>query len=512
LTNVQKQTNGLTSLAVDLRREAEVHSKVPVAEAMALATLASPPTGVVAGEEDDAAAPSSLPAPLDTIKTWPFRGLTPSESPASEEKEEGAATEVKEVGELAAFLEVPASWVATVKAFIAKGARGSAAEYQEAGTALARALVIAGVNAERAEEQAKALGLEHGYAIAVSRGAAADVALLGLQLGHASFGSDDMTARQMDLGFRRYGALESRLTESSRFANAYGDVNLLETVLQQRANIYRQTGVYDSEVFVISASLKLSRTIPKVMALMDALDADIRSIFAKGKFDYDPTEAPEETAMKDQNERLMARNYEYWVEWTWLRDSLESVEEEEAYVRAHTGPLFRNALYIATMLSNPLLVGPDPKQKEEAVEALVEAERIAALVGDPELAAVAFAKSAHFDFTNESSDAGKKVIVDKLSAYNDSHPDLKTDEVRTTLADLQEQWDKLTHCGACRATNAKLKCGRCGAARYCSKECQKNHWPTHKELCQKLTKAHEKLLKRQTEVGAKVEEIREAKK
>eukprot|EP00020_Sapocribrum_chincoteaguense_P007280 CAMPEP_0170749538 /NCGR_PEP_ID=MMETSP0437-20130122/10447_1 /TAXON_ID=0 /ORGANISM="Sexangularia sp." /LENGTH=492 /DNA_ID=CAMNT_0011088465 /DNA_START=1 /DNA_END=1475 /DNA_ORIENTATION=+ len=482
LTKVQQQTNELAALTSKLRAEASAHCTVPCEGAVALSLTQFP-----------------LAAPFEHVRL-PFRGLTPAAKPGESEEDNEGGDRVTEVGDLGEFTQVPKEWTDLVRSFVAKGARASASEYQEAGTALGRSLVIAGANAERAEERAKELGLEHGYAIAVSRGAAADLALLGLQLGHASFGSDEMTAEQMDLGFRRYGALESRLTEASRFANAYGDVNLLETVLQQRANIYRQTGVYDSEVFVISASLKLSRTVPKVMALMDALDRDIRSIFAKGKFDYDPTEAPEETAMKEQNERLMSRNYEYWVEWTWLRDSMDSVDEEEAYIRSHTGALFRNALYISTMLANPLLVGPDPKQKEEAVEALAEAERIAALVGDPELAAIAFAKSAHFDFTNEATDAVKKDIVDKLSAYNDAHPDLKTDEVRTTLSELREQWDKLTHCGACKSTNAKLKCGRCGAVRYCSPKCQKDHWPTHKELCQKLTKAHEKMLKRQTEV------------
>ncbi|KAF8639288.1 hypothetical protein AX17_001599 [Amanita inopinata Kibby_2008] len=39
-------------------------------------------------------------------------------------------------------------------------------------------------------------------------------------------------------------------------------------------------------------------------------------------------------------------------------------------------------------------------------------------------------------------------------------------------------------CDGCGAGNARLKnCAKCQVARYCSKECQKQHWPTHKKTC-----------------------------
>ncbi|KIO27666.1 hypothetical protein M407DRAFT_232456 [Tulasnella calospora MUT 4182] len=39
-------------------------------------------------------------------------------------------------------------------------------------------------------------------------------------------------------------------------------------------------------------------------------------------------------------------------------------------------------------------------------------------------------------------------------------------------------------CSKSKATGAKLlKCLRCGIATYCSKECQKKHWPDHKPQC-----------------------------
>ena len=38
-------------------------------------------------------------------------------------------------------------------------------------------------------------------------------------------------------------------------------------------------------------------------------------------------------------------------------------------------------------------------------------------------------------------------------------------------------------CSACRAPSAKSKCTKCKNAHYCSKSCQKSHWPYHKSYC-----------------------------
>lgn len=44
--------------------------------------------------------------------------------------------------------------------------------------------------------------------------------------------------------------------------------------------------------------------------------------------------------------------------------------------------------------------------------------------------------------------------------------------------------DKLKHqCGMCSQDDCHLKCSRCKSIRYCSKECQRKHWPVHKNKC-----------------------------
>lgn len=38
-------------------------------------------------------------------------------------------------------------------------------------------------------------------------------------------------------------------------------------------------------------------------------------------------------------------------------------------------------------------------------------------------------------------------------------------------------------CGSCQKEGAKLKCSRCKRVYYCARECQKENWALHRELC-----------------------------
>ena len=45
--------------------------------------------------------------------------------------------------------------------------------------------------------------------------------------------------------------------------------------------------------------------------------------------------------------------------------------------------------------------------------------------------------------------------------------------------------DKATNAKKCAACGdpAKSKCNRCGLAKYCSRDCQKKDWTTHRKVC-----------------------------
>merc|ERR1712224_200548 len=38
-------------------------------------------------------------------------------------------------------------------------------------------------------------------------------------------------------------------------------------------------------------------------------------------------------------------------------------------------------------------------------------------------------------------------------------------------------------CAACGASQPSRQCGRCRAVHYCGRDCQRQHWPTHKANC-----------------------------
>lgn len=60
-------------------------------------------------------------------------------------------------------------------------------------------------------------------------------------------------------------------------------------------------------------------------------------------------------------------------------------------------------------------------------------------------------------------------------------------EVMERIAELREGYDKEQEsCKACKTNNMKLYlCSRCRSVKYCSKECQKKDWTTHKHNCGK---------------------------
>jgi ubiquitin carboxyl-terminal hydrolase 4/11 len=45
----------------------------------------------------------------------------------------------------------------------------------------------------------------------------------------------------------------------------------------------------------------------------------------------------------------------------------------------------------------------------------------------------------------------------------------------------------VSHCGACQAYQARLRCTQCMSVQYCDRSCQRSHWPFHKLQCKPVS-------------------------
>jgi len=91
--------------------------------------------------------------------------------------------------------------------------------------------------------------------------------------------------------------------------------------------------------------------------------------------------------------------------------------------------------------------------------------------------------------------------MSKLIATFDKEP------VQAFLSDKMQQASLIgadrTCCVVCRQPNAKNRCSRCRSERYCGRECQVKHWPSHKGACSEKKRAEEEREKD----GARITEI-----
>jgi hypothetical protein len=60
-------------------------------------------------------------------------------------------------------------------------------------------------------------------------------------------------------------------------------------------------------------------------------------------------------------------------------------------------------------------------------------------------------------------------------------------ELKQQRKEAKQSRPKATTCASCGKAGATLKCGKCKAVHYCSKECQVYHWKDglHKQYCGK---------------------------
>ena len=63
---------------------------------------------------------------------------------------------------------------------------------------------------------------------------------------------------------------------------------------------------------------------------------------------------------------------------------------------------------------------------------------------------------------------------------------LDEDTMRSILQKNQRKIGTCAQCDRC----GNLRCGKCKQVHYCSKECQKAHWATHKQECKSFCQAN----------------------
>mmetsp|Transcript_13465 Transcript_13465/g.23896 ORF Transcript_13465/g.23896 Transcript_13465/m.23896 type:complete len:558 (+) Transcript_13465:22-1695(+) len=94
--------------------------------------------------------------------------------------------------------------------------------------------------------------------------------------------------------------------------------------------------------------------------------------------------------------------------------------------------------------------------------------------------------------------------------FTPSHQEILREEYQRTNEQLRLGLDPCAN-GGCSKLYCSQRCSGCGEARYCSRDCQKSHWPTHKGKCKEIRnqrqtqKKAQKSLKR--EVSERIKEV-----
>ncbi|KAI6026975.1 ankyrin [Pisolithus marmoratus] len=88
--------------------------------------------------------------------------------------------------------------------------------------------------------------------------------------------------------------------------------------------------------------------------------------------------------------------------------------------------------------------------------------------GDAELTDLLMEHGANMDIEDANGDSPRKMYV------------VFGAEVTATI----RKWERRKRCGNCGTEQSGLRqCARCHTVRYCSVECQRSHWPTHRPNC-----------------------------
>jgi hypothetical protein len=348
-----------------------------------------------------------------------------------------------------------------------------------------------------AEASALALQLEHGVALCGLMCAALQLAELELRFGVVPLGDADAIVSG-------YADVVKRLSEAARVFNSYGDRASLQRALHLLSIAYRRTLCHDVEIRVLDALVELERTDARVVALCDAYGRAIDVIFKVGDFETDDPSDVESGHIKQQNDDLMKLNYQFWLEYVWLKD--QERFDFAAWVRQFRLPVFKMLIYISTMLGHALTAGFDAKNVVDADTASLEAMRVADLLDDGELRCVALARRTENRWPQYTDAEKRAALADLRAAIDKWKP--QSPDLASTLQTLQTQYERLSTCATCSKPHAHQLCGRCRVVRYCGKECQVAAWPKHKKLCQHFVEAAQKAGENKNDPQARLDALK----
>jgi len=92
------------------------------------------------------------------------------------------------------------------------------------------------------------------------------------------------------------------------------------------------------------------------------------------------------------------------------------------------------------------------------------------------MSAEKFGSSMSTEKGNSNDDVG---LSNELSSMN-----IDTSNIRSSGSSNKKKNKKNTCLCCLKEVERSQGCSRCGAARYCGRECQLKHWPVHKNSCQ----------------------------
>lgn len=350
-------------------------------------------------------------------------------------------------------------------------------------------LTTASLSAQAAARTAAELQLEHGVALCGEISASLDLAALELRFGaipRVGPEGDDGAAEAIVHGF---ADVVKRLTVAGRTFNAFADKASLERVLRMLAVVYRRTLCHDDEIRTLDALVELERTPERVVALCDAYGRAIDVIFRVGTFDSDdPSDGEVGGHVKEQNDDLMKLNYQFWLEYVWLKD-LDEADGFDfgAWLRRFRLPVFKMLIYVSTMLGHAITAGMDERNVADAEAAGVEAMRVADLLDDAELRCIALARRTENAWPKYNDRQKQAALADMRAALERYKP--QSADLASTLDTLAAQYERQSTCAKCSKPHAHQMCGRCRVVRYCGRDCQAAAWAAHKPLCQHFVDA-----------------------